>query len=263
MITVWKLISLGIATIYLVFAGVVACSAAQPFSLQTGNPDVTAGIRFEGAVVPFWGHLPEGCQVVVKACGPVTTRAVRAETGLDLSPTIVGGLPSLYQILSSMPIQDIGEDLKREIGIDPHYTALSVDSRVFNADEKDEAAVPGGLRELRTRQAIRQLVADGLYGHYEGAVETADNGFSGLLYVPAGGPLKDIRLTAYAIRDGRIVGTASSTLEIPRRYFTRPFGETPEERMIYLGILFLGCLALSLQALEWLQKGKASPAARK
>lgn len=259
----WKLISLGTIVLCLVMMGAAVCSAAQPLSLQTGNPDVTAGIRFEGALVPFWGDLPDGCEVVVKARGPITTHPVRAETGLDLSPTIVGGLPSLYQILSSAPIQDISEDLKREIGIDPHYTALTVDSRVFNVNETDEADVPGGLSELRTRQAIRQLVANGLYGHYEEAVETADNGFSGLLYVPAGGPLKDIQLTAYAIRDGKIVATAAGSLDIPRRYFTRPFGETPEERMIYLGIVFLSCVALSLTALEWLQKGKASPAARK
>ncbi|MDI6710256.1 MAG: TIGR02186 family protein [Thermoanaerobacterales bacterium] len=259
----WKLISLGIIVLCLVVTGAAVCSAAQPLSLQTGNPDVTAGIRFEGALVPFWGDMPDGCQVVVKARGPVTTHPVRAKTGLDLSPAVVGGLPSLYQILSSVPLQDIGEDIRREIGIDPHYTALTVDSRVFNVNETDEADVPGGLRDLRSRQAVRQLVADGLYGHFEGAVETTENGFSGILYVPAGGPLKDIQLTAYAIKDGKIVATAAGSLDIPQRYFTRPFGETPEERMIYLGILFLSFVTLSLTALEWLQKGRTSPAARK
>lgn len=245
--------------------GMTVCHADEPVTLQTGRPVVTAGIRFEGATIPFWGQAPAGSQVVIRASGPITNRSVRSHNGLHrvFSPSIVCGLPSLYQILTSEPVQTIGGKVRREIGVDTEYTFLMADACVFNVNAGDEADESGYFAGLRVRQAVRQLVNDHLYGHFEDAVELQDGDYSGILHIPAGGPLTDIRLTAYMVKNNRIIGTASGSVQIPRRYFTRPFGQTPEEHTLYMAIMALSVIVCTITGVELLHKIKAGSTARK
>ncbi|MEW6725873.1 MAG: TIGR02186 family protein [Bacillota bacterium] len=246
--------------------GVSACSASPPVTIQTGEPEVTAGIRFEGAALPFWGQVPEGCQVVVKATGPPVDYPVRPRngSGFVLFPDRVCGLPSLYQVLSSTPWHNIKDEAAGEIGIDDEYAELREKATVHEANvPDDDEESTRGAGGYRIKQAVQQMVADHKYGHFEDAIEVDGDTYSGTLYIPAGGPLREVRLHVYAIRDGGIVGTANQSVNIPRKYFTRPFGATREEREIYLAIMLLAAAVCTMTVFEWLHKGKAGHAEQK
>ncbi len=256
-----KYASICILTLYILIGmqtGV--CSASQPITIQTGTPDVTAGILFEGAVLPFWGEVPEGCQVAVRASGPVIDYPVRPRNGsqIVLFPDHVCGLPSLYQILSSAPLLDTDQSVRDEIGIDEEYKAIRLKATVFEGNIPDDEESTSGLREIRVKQAIQQLIADHRYGHYEEAIEVDGTTYSGTLYIPAGGPQRDIQLTAYALKNGKIVGMTTGTVDLPRKFFTRPLGATEEERQIYLAIMVLAVIVFTLTLMEWLHKGKTA-----
>ncbi|MGQ9532888.1 MAG: TIGR02186 family protein [Desulfotomaculales bacterium] len=212
----------------LAFALALLVCGQAALGLQTGPPRVDAAVRFFGATVDFWGEVEPGSQVVVKATAPAADVFVAQESraaGFLGSGRVVVRLPALHEVLTSCELAAIPPEVRRQIGIEWRDSEAVREAAVSRVDMGRTLPVDPALREEYLLRAVRWQERNGNYRLGETGLVLDNGRFRGTLHIGPYGPRRQVTLTAYAIREGRVAEVCSTTVDLPAVLFTRPFGQ--------------------------------------
>ncbi|MBC7104881.1 MAG: TIGR02186 family protein [Firmicutes bacterium] len=246
-----------LAPVAVVVLALVFCGQAAAMSLQTGPPRVDAAVRFFGATVDFWGEVEPGSQVVVTATAPAADVFVAQESraaGFLGSGRVVVRLPALHQVFTSCEVSALPPEVRREVGIEWRELEAVRQAGVIRVDMGRTSPVDPELREEYLLRAVRWQERNGNYRLGETALVLDQGRFRGTLHIGPYGPRRQVTLTAYAIREGRVAEVGRTTVDLPPVFFSRPFGGRPEEAGLLAGMAVCAALAAALQLREMRQR---------
>ena len=202
---------------------------------------------FTGTELLLYGALldPQGARargqydIVIVLKGPTEPVRLRekeqmAGIWVNAASTSWRSVPSFYALASSRPVAELVDDRTAaiyELGLE--WLQLSPTGAI---DPAEQARFSAGLVDLRRRA--------GLYAQYDGAVTISE----GVLYrarLPIPSNVREGRYTAetFAIRDGRVVVSAISEVQVRKEGFERAVATRAQDSALAYGLF---AIALSL-----------------
>jgi len=177
-------------------------------SLTVSDRDIRVTPRYSGELVKVRGTVGPGCDVIVKlsADGRDATFSRMGKVGpfwLSLGRVRFGNVPPMYKVKSTRPLTSIlsvPEQLRRHLGFRGLRAALTVE--------------PGPQAELHVNELITVRVAAGLYTVDDTGIAFDGERFATSFFWPAGAPAGRYQVQALAVRDQRIVGERSASVEV-------------------------------------------------
>ncbi|MDA8217141.1 MAG: TIGR02186 family protein [Dehalococcoidales bacterium] len=220
----WKAVYalLPIALVFLVFAVPPARAAggkSSSFALGVTPAAVEVDINYAGAQVKLSGRAPAGTGMVAVVSSKPSPESISKKgkrlgfLWMTTGQVEVENVPAVYLVYSSGKLDGlVAADEPVRGRLDSAFPL--VDASVLDVDHDDtvlsaETAQP----YLEGLQDIRQ--SEGLYGVHEGGIEPGDEGWQATVDLPAAAPPGAYAVTAYFVRDGRVVDeeTASFVVE--------------------------------------------------
>ena len=177
-------------------------------SLEASERDIRVTPGYAGRLVRVGGTVEPGCDVVVTLTSPGQSVAF-ARMGkvgplwMSVGRVQVDSLPAMYKLKSTRPLQEIlseQEQLRHRLGSRGLEASLRVQNR------------PNATLSLNEILAARQ--AADLYAFAGGGVTRHRDQFSTTFFWPAGAPPGRYTIQAYAVRDGRVVGTRAEAVDV-------------------------------------------------
>mgnify|MGYP000129692406 CR=1 FL=1 len=225
-----------------VLSGPAAALAAPAVTLTTDTPAVEVGLRYAGTTVRFAGKCPPGSDVYVRVLGPVgkTSLSKRGQKGgvwLTVETVTVSNAPRFFWLLGSADPAALPAGLQQATGLAPGYRALYEQVKVTALSGEEPVRVPPREAEAYITGLIKINERRGLYGFAPQAIRVNGDSFMGTLHLPAGVPRGDLQMVAYAVKDGRLLGTASATLPVQGVGFVKWLGETAQHRAVQYGAM--------------------------
>ncbi len=192
------------------FAATISSRAADlAVDLSDHLIAITAG--FSGTDLLLFGATEGEGDVVVVVRGPPTTVAVREKVRMagiwvNGPSTDFADVPSLYIVRANRPLDEIlGVEMRR---------ALSIGFDAFIA-RPAEPLRPG--ESLPFREALIRLKREnGLYSDETGIEFVDDRLFRTNIRFPASVATGDYRVDVYLVRDGRVVNTRTTPLQVTK-----------------------------------------------
>jgi uncharacterized protein (TIGR02186 family) len=177
-------------------------------SLTVSDRDIEVTPRYSGELVKIRGTVAPGCDVIVKLSAPGRAVAFSrmGKVGpfwLSLGRVRFGNVPPMYKVKSTHPLRTIlsaQEELRYHLGFRGLRASLTVQ--------------PGAESELYLDQLITVRRAARLYTVDDGGVTFDGGRFAASFFWPAGAPEGRYEIQALAVRDQRVVGTRSVSVEV-------------------------------------------------
>jgi uncharacterized protein (TIGR02186 family) len=207
---------------------------------------------FTGTELLLFGAIlnPDGTRagrdydIVVVLKGPTQSVIIRekqkvAGVWINADSTEFRSAPAYFALASSKPIKDIVDDKNAaiyELGLP--WLQLSP---IGEIDPKQQARFSAGLVDLNTR--------DGLYQEKEGAVSVSEQVlYKVRLSLPSNVPAGTYVAETFAISKGRVVASASSSVQVRKLGFEGAVARFADEQSFWYGLL---AVAISL-VMGWL-----------
>ncbi|MDI6905943.1 MAG: TIGR02186 family protein [Thermoanaerobacterales bacterium] len=200
-------------------------AAEERMTLMTDAGTIEAGMGFDGCRLAIAGETPAGSQVYVKIVGPAQTsvlsrRGRKGPVWLAVEAVRVQGMPALYQVLSSNGL-DLPDGVRRATGIGPDYAPLYAGARVLSGNEEHADVLPPDRSRTYLDDLVRAYEKGDLYRLIPKGIHVNGTSYAGNVYLPPEAPRGEIRLTAYAVRDGRVVAQAQRTVTVRNTWLVR------------------------------------------
>ncbi|MGB3166254.1 MAG: TIGR02186 family protein [Alteraurantiacibacter sp.] len=193
-------------------------------------------LLFGALIDPAGGRMQGEYDVVVVLKGPTEEIRLREKErwfGIWVNADSVAyrSVPSFYAIATSRPIEEIVDEQTAaifELGLD--YLQLSPTGSI---DPEEQARFSSGLVDLRQRQ--------GLYAQYaDGVTVSEDVLYRARLPIPSNVIAGRYVAETFAIRDGRVITSATSEVIVRKEGFERRVEEGAEEYALFYGLLAVG-----------------------
>ncbi|MEW5762549.1 MAG: TIGR02186 family protein [Bacillota bacterium] len=231
-------------------AGPVFASAVPAVTLATDTPAVEVGARFAGTTVRLAGKCPPGSDVFVLVQGPAgkTSLSKRGQKGgvwLTVETVTVNNAPRFYWLLGSTDPSSLPPAVRQATGLLPDYGAVHEQVEVTARDGERVMPVTGDEAAAYVAGLVRINERQGLYGVAPRAIKVTGDSFIGTLRLPPAVPRGELRLTAYAVRGGELVGTAATNLPVRGVGLVKWLGEMSRHHAVHYGIL---AIAVALAA---------------
>ncbi|SFG70416.1 conserved hypothetical protein [Desulfotomaculum arcticum] len=181
---------------------------------------VNIGLNFKGADLSVSGSVPDGADVYIKVSSPndsVLELNKKGRVGgmwMNVENTEVSNVPKLYQIISSQKITVLPQELQEKLGLardfEPIYQTASVKKKTAGG------YVPLSAQESRdfVSSLINIYQKSGLYAINENAVKVENGQYQATVKLPPNIPQETCNITVYVIREGSLLETASTSLEV-------------------------------------------------
>ncbi len=196
---------------------------------------------FTGTELLLFGAIlsPEGTRaaqdydIVVVLKGPTQSIAVRekrkvAGVWINADSTEFRSAPSYYAIATTRPINEIVDDKTAaiyELGLS--WLQLSPIGAI---DPEEQSRFTTGLVDLNSR--------NGLYRQNESSVTVNEQVlYQARMYLPSSVPIGMYTAETFALAKGRVVASASSTVEVRKVGFERAVADFAEKSSILYGLL--------------------------
>jgi len=244
-------------------AGPVTALAAPAVTLTTDTQAVDVGLRFAGTAVRFAGKCPPGSDVYVRVLGPVgktslSKRGQKAGVWLTVETVTISNAPRFFWLLGSADPAGLPEGLRSATGLEGYRTLYEQVEVTTVAGEKP-VAVPRSEAQVYVDGLIKINERRGLYGVAPEAIRVNGDSFMGTLHLPSGVPRGELQMVAYAVKDGRLVGTASTTLPVQGIGLVKWLGETARHRAVQYGAMAIAvALAAGLTVAELFRRINAA-----
>ncbi len=182
--------------------------SAVPVSLEVSESVIRITPSYAGELVRVRGSAPSGCDVVVKLTSDRGTLFCSRKGKVGPFWLAVGrvrffGVPQMYKIKSTAPVDDIvcePDQVKYALGRRGLEAAMGVQS--------------GANRDLYLDELILIRERERLFGLRGGAVVRHGDAFRTSFFWPPGGPPGRYSVWAYAVLDGRVVGSSEVFVEV-------------------------------------------------
>ena len=221
-----------IAGLYVVLTLVaVAAWAGTPVSVSVSDSVIRITSRYHGELVRVNGTVPEGCEVVVKLTS--TRKDARYSRKRKVGPLWLSvgqvyfkNVPDMYKVKSTGSLDDLlssADQVKYVLGRQGLKASIVVSSKV----DRDVY--------LNEMISIREWARFFSFG--EGLVHRQGRLFSTTFFWPPDGPPGHYHVEAFAIRQGQIVGTAETEVQVELVGFEAWVHKLAAEHGIIYGIL--------------------------
>ncbi|GGC35184.1 hypothetical protein GCM10011371_23180 [Novosphingobium marinum] len=196
---------------------------------------------FTGTELLLFGAIlnPQGTRagqdydIVVVLKGPTESIVLRekqkvAGMWINADSTELRSAPSYYALASSKPIADIVDEKTAaiyELGL--QWLQLSPIGAI---DPDEQARFSKGLVDLKTR--------NGLYRQDEAGVQIKEQVlYQARMYLPSSVPIGTYTAETFAITDGRVVTSASSSVDVRKLGFERAVADFADDRSFFYGVI--------------------------
>jgi uncharacterized protein (TIGR02186 family) len=185
-----------------------SASAEVQVSVSVSDSVIRITPRYQGELVRVSGTAPEECAVAVKLTSTRRTAhySRKRKVGplwLSVGQVDFENVPLMYKVKSTGSLDDLLSDadqLKYVLGRRGLKASLGVSSGVDRDVYLNEM--------ILMRERIR------LFSFGEGSVQRQGGSFSTTFFWPPDGPPGQYRVEAFAVRQGRIVGTAETDVQV-------------------------------------------------
>lgn len=233
--------SIGARALFLLAAALLLGAARDPILVpEISQHEVQVRQGFTGANLLLFGAIltPEGSRaaqdydIVVVLEGPVQSIRLRekqkvAGIWLNADSTELRSVPSFFAVASSRPIKDIVDDKTAaiyELGLD--WLQLSPIGAI---DPKQQARFSAGLVDLMRRQ--------GLYQQNEGGVKISGQVlYQARISLPSSVQTGSYTAETFAIRNGKVVASAMTRVEVNKQGFERFVAVTASRDSLLYGL---------------------------
>lgn len=220
-----KLIILPVLLILLLHT---TAAAGAGLDITPGN--INIGLIYSGSELKFSGTAPGGADIYVKITSPedlVMELNRKGKVGLfwlNTERSKVSGVPKLYHVLSSAPMDRIPGHLKKELGLSEGFEDIYTRARVsVHRKEGWEPAAAGEFHDY-IEAFIGISRKNGLYAVGEN-LSVNGSEFRGRVKLPPGIPQERSSVTVYAIKDGILLDTMQGYFDVsgtaPVRWLNR------------------------------------------
>lgn len=211
-----RFVALLTALLLLLFAAAPGAAFASRGGLDVTPETVGVSLTYAGSRVRVSGEVPAGTDVYLKVSS-APTRVTLKEMGrkavfwLGVKQVEVKGVPKVYQLYSSAPFARLNPELAAATGIDPSYAVALRDADIqaghgVQVTPAERRAFLGALVGIYEKR--------GLYTVAESSVRVEGGRFTVDVSVPPGVPQGEIGVTAYAVRDGRVVAQDAGVFRV-------------------------------------------------
>ncbi|HHW44595.1 hypothetical protein GFC01_09440 [Desulfofundulus thermobenzoicus] len=224
---------------------------AQSLTVNTNPSTVEVGLNFAGETVKISGQVPEGSRVFIKVLSPERTVGLskKGKKGgifyMTVETVNVKGMPGMYKVLGSDRITSLTPELQRAMGIDSEYSYIRGNAQVVRKHDEKSVVLPPAEAKEYLDGLVRLNTQRGLYSMSENAVMVRGNQYEATLAIPPEVPRGDSQITVYAVKDGRVVATASRVLPVVNVGLVRSLGGMAQVNAVAYGVL---CIAVALTA---------------
>ena len=252
-----------VALFFGALAGPVTALAAPAVTLTTDTQAVEVGLRFAGTTVRFAGKCPPGSDVYVRVLGPVgktslSKRGQKAGVWLTVETVTISNAPRFFWLLGSSDPAGLPAGVRNATGLEG-YRALHEQVEVTTVAGEKPVTVPRAEAQAYVDALIKINERRGLYGFAPQAIKVNGDSFMGTLHLPSGVPRSELQMVAYAVKDGRLLGTASATLPVQGIGLVKWLGETAQHRAVQYGAMAIAvALAAGLTVAELFRRINAA-----
>jgi len=218
-------------------------SAGDLAPIEISPSVVGVGINFGGADVVVQGKAPEGTQLVVKISSqPDTVKLSKKGRVMGIfwmttESAVVENMPSFYAVFSSEPLETLlSREEQTRIGVDTECAGLMAQANVVGGSAKGDG-LPAEEAQTYVTSLRDMYIKSGRYvtcmschraqpgtvaGHSpttqpaEMAVQLTQNDWNLRLALPADTPLGVYDVTAYYVRDGKVVDSQSAAFSVEK-----------------------------------------------
>lgn len=213
-----KIIFLILGLILVLTYASVAHAGEVGLDVSPGRVDI--GPDFNGADLTITGEAPGGSDIYIKVASPddsVLELNRKGKVGpfwMNVENTTVTEVPKLYLILSSAPLDSAPADLSTKLGISGDFSYIYSRAVVKKHTENESVKLPKESADSYVSALINIYREGGLYGIKENAVSVKDGKFTAKVMLPPNIPQEMCSVTAYAVRDGVLLGSASASFSV-------------------------------------------------
>ncbi|SHI57985.1 TIGR02186 family protein [Desulfofundulus thermosubterraneus] len=186
----------------------------------TASPDrIDVGLNFSGQKVSISGIAPPDSDIYVKLVSPTINVKLNKKgkfgfLWMNVSHAIVHNIPGMYLVYSSAPLEQLSPALQRRMGIDSDFQAVR-DKAIIKETAGNHTRTLTGLQGKDYLDALFNMYEkSGLYRVKENAIQREGRQFHLTVTLPGSATQGKTAIIAYAVKNGQIVGTSRSTLDI-------------------------------------------------
>jgi hypothetical protein len=182
------------------------------------NPEtISINLGFKGGEAEITGSIPPGSEVYLKlqsAPGtvPLNQKDKKGPLWITVEHVQVEGVPKICQVLSSNSIAGLSPDLSETMEIDNQFYFIKRKGRVTKKEEGKKEVLPPDSSSQYLDGLINIYKKRNLYAIRENALEVTGNSFHVNIAIPPEIPPGDTIITAYAVKEGKIIGKAQCNL---------------------------------------------------
>lgn len=184
------------------------------------NPDsINIGLGFKGGETEISGRVPQGSDVYLKlqsASGtvPLNLKAKKGPLWITAEHVQAEGVPKVCKVLSSGTVAGLSPELSEMMDIDNKFYFVKRKARVTKKEgEKKEVLTPDSASKFLDG-LVNIYKSRDLYAVEDNAVEVTGNIFRAKIAVPPEIPPGEAIITVFAVKDGKIIGTAQNSLSV-------------------------------------------------
>ncbi|RJQ28699.1 MAG: hypothetical protein C4589_05900 [Peptococcaceae bacterium] len=217
-------------------------AVAGPLALATEIDNIDVGMNFNGSQIKFSGQAPEGSAIFLKVLSPdkkvgLSKQGRKGPVWLTVETVQVSRMPGMFQVMSSGKIEDLPPALQQEMGIEPGYPALKKTAEVTSKHDEKTVVLPPEEANEFIEGLVRINEKKGLYRYENNAVEVSGSSFKGTINIPPDVPRGESKIYAYAVKDGKIAGTAVKDFKVTSVGLVQSLNIMAQQNAVAYGIM--------------------------
>lgn len=213
-----------------------------PLALTTEIDNIDVGINFNGSQIKFSGQAPEGSTIFLKVISSdkkvgLSKQGKKGPVWLTVETVQVSKMPGMFQVMSSGKIEDLPLALQQEMGIEPGYSSLKNTAVVTSKHDEKTVTLPPDEATEFIDGLVRINEKKGLYRYENNAIQVSGSSFKGTINIPPDVPRGESKIYAYAVKDGKIAGTAVKDFKVNSVGLVQSLSIMAQQNAIAYGIM--------------------------
>lgn len=188
---------------------------AQELSCRLDRDEIHLGLDPHQETIKVYGQAPEQAPIIIKIEGPerpVLVSFNKDNSLIKFSEAEVRGLPGIYQVLTSTPVEEIKPTYWSLLGLNPEHNELRSSAWVRMRQDSDDAY--SKWQNDYVTMAMRVKEEKGLYGVRQEVVHRQGKNYWANIPLVRGMPLGEIKVTALAVVNNRVVSSDTKLLKL-------------------------------------------------
>ncbi|MBF7082960.1 TIGR02186 family protein [Desulfallas sp. Bu1-1] len=198
----------------------ISLAWAADTSVNVSPDRVDIGFNFQGTELSILGTVPDHARVYIKVASPNDSMLELNKKGrlgffwMNVENVSVTAAPKLYQVITSDSLDQLPGELQKKLGLSRDFKQIYTSAKVYKHSESGPVELPKQDSDRYVSSLINIYQKSGLYAVKENAVQVTNSRFKANVKLPPNIPHEKCTVTVYAVKEGKLVGTASAPLQV-------------------------------------------------